>query len=199
MRWYRVAHGTSTPGGTIPSAAVAIKTPFMQVCLEEVPAVNDIHPVSEPPWGELDSGILDAVRAFSCIPGITTVSSCEGHPERDGDEAEWHIGWRIIAADPGAGIFESGPDPQGWTITEWLIWHVNDLAKAGFGIYRNLSVPPPFLNGPGECMTFWVHGILNAEKPMSPDEYIREVVETWGQTGYGGIPWPEELQLGAPS
>ncbi|MGI5133849.1 hypothetical protein [Streptomyces sp. CA-106110] len=40
---------------------------------------------------------MPLVRALYSLPGIVTISSCEGHPERDGDTAESHVGWKIRA------------------------------------------------------------------------------------------------------
>ncbi|MEU1600683.1 hypothetical protein ABZ468_50135, partial [Streptomyces sp. NPDC005708] len=72
----------------------------------------------EPPWDELDVGAAPLVRPLSSLPGIVTISSCEGHPERDGNDAEWHVGWKLRSADPKASIRDAGPSPQGWLVTE---------------------------------------------------------------------------------
>lgn len=146
-----------------------------------------VYENTTPPWDTLDPGIVDLVRAFSKMPGITTVSSCEGHRERDGDEAEWHIGWALRSADPTMSIIDAGPDPQGWLLTEWLLWHANDLARADYRIVRSTSIPAPFLNFPGRALTFWVHGALSGEQTMTPAEYLASLRETWEKTGYGDL------------
>ncbi|OEJ21082.1 hypothetical protein [Streptomyces subrutilus] len=140
-----------------------------------------------PPWDALDPGIVSLVRAFSRMPGIITVSSCEGHPERDGEKADWHIGWKLRSADAAVSIIDAGPHPEGWLLTEWLLWHANDLGRAGYDIIRSTSIPAPFLNFPGRALTFWVHGSLSGEKTMSPDEYLASLRETWEKTGYGDL------------
>lgn len=84
-------------------------------------------------------------------------------------------------------IIDAGPHPEGWLLTEWLLWHANDLARAGYNIVRSTSVPPPFMNFPGRALTFWVHGALSGEKTMTPDEYLANLCETWEKTGYGEL------------
>lgn len=150
---------------------------------EEIAAFEE----NTPPWESLDSGITPLVRAFVAFPGITTVSSCEGHPERDGEEAEWHIGWKLRSADPAVSIIDAGPHPDGWLLTEWLQWHVHDLTRAGYRVNRDTSVPPPFMNFPGRAMTFWVRGALTGDKAMTPDEYLARLLKTWDETGYGDL------------
>lgn len=156
---------------------------YAEITAEEISAFED----AEPPWADLDPGIVPLVRAFQQLPGIHTKSSCAGHPDRDGASAEWHIGWVLRSADPKASIVDAGPHPEGWLMTEWLLWHANDLRRARRAIRTDFSVPPPFLNFPGRAMTFWVHGTVNATGALTPDQYLSELKHCWNATGFGDI------------
>ncbi|MGW9032200.1 hypothetical protein ACWGQ5_51100 [Streptomyces sp. NPDC055722] len=121
----------------------------------------------EPPWESLDTGVVPLVRALYSLPGIVTISSCEGHPDRDGDKAEWHIGWKLRSADPEASIRDAGPSPEGWLVTEWFMWHAQSMRAAQMGIRRFAHAPAPHVNGPGRAMVFWIYGEATGERALT--------------------------------
>ncbi|WP_167163176.1 hypothetical protein [Streptomyces sp. MBT27] len=137
-----------------------------------------------PPFDELDPGIEDVVRAFADLPGITTVSSCQGHPDRDGPAAEWHIAWVLRSADPALSISDAGPHPEGWLTTEFLIWHARDLARAGDAITYDVTAPFPLMNYPGRAMTFFLRGRLAGRGALTPAAYLEQLRHAWVDTGY---------------
>jgi hypothetical protein len=145
---------------------------------------------TDPPWDSLDPGIAPLVRAFAALPGIRTVSSGDGHRGKDGDEPEWHIGWVLGSADPAASIIDAGPSADGWLTTEWLLWHANHLDSSDRGVYRLLSVVPPFYNFPGRAVTFQVRGALRGARTMTPQEYLGNLRDEWADTGHRDVDWP---------
>lgn len=138
-----------------------------------------------PPWENLDAGIVPLVRVLSRFPGIVTVSSCEGHPERSG-AAEWHVGWCMRSSDPSISIIDAGPSAQGWLSTEWLMWMVQDMRRAGFAIRRDISTPPPYWNYPGRSMMFWIYGSTTSSErePVTSARFLQILLETWQDKGY---------------
>ena len=147
---------------------------------------------TEPPWDDLDPGIAPLVRAFSALPGIRTVSSGQGDPGRDGMEGEWHIGWVLGSADPAVSIIDAGPSADGWLTTEWLLWHANHLDSADRGVYRQVSVVPPFYNFPGRSITFSVRGALYGARTMTPAQYLAHLEQEWADTGHRDVDWPDD-------
>ncbi|NNN34634.1 hypothetical protein HLK59_30595 [Streptomyces sp. S3(2020)] len=148
--------------------------------------------------GPDEDRVPDAMRraaaVFAVLPGIVPLyfdmpDVQDSHPR----SGWWRIGWGVLPAEEGARVFDAGPHRDGWATTEYLVWFVRDLARGGYGIWNDLSSPPPFLNEPGECLSFSIEGDLNAEKAITPNEFVRDLRHMWADqnTGFMELDWPE--------
>lgn len=141
----------------------------------------DDHPVAEP-----DPFYRWPVQVLNALPGITAMA---GRREYD-LPGEWMLSWQILPALPHTTVFETGPHRDGWAASEWLVWFNRDLARAGREITTTVTSPPPYLNQPGESLSFQTFG---PTKPgsITPTDYARRLIETWDDgTGYAEITWP---------
>ncbi|WP_299570037.1 hypothetical protein [uncultured Williamsia sp.] len=126
------------------------------------------------------------VRVLNALPGITAMAAT-----RAADPAgEWMLSWQILPAMPHTTVFETGPHRDGWAITEWLVWFNRDLARAGEGITSTVTSPPPYLNQPGESLSFQTFG-PTAPGSLTPTRWAQALIETWDDgTGYVPVTWP---------
>ena len=141
------------------------------------------------PWEDVDRGIINLVWTINAtLPGIETISSCEGHPDRRIDpEPCWHVALVLQPADAEVGIERGGPHPDGWLSIEWLTWFVtSDLARAGYDIDMDVHAPAPYLNEPGRALTFWIEApVTSADRTtISPDEFGRALMSAWEEVGF---------------
>ncbi|WP_143546839.1 hypothetical protein [Rhodococcus sp. 06-235-1A] len=147
---------------------------------------NAVSPDSERRADRVDTFYDWPIRVLNALPGITALGG-----RREFDVAgEWMLSWQILPALPHTTVFETGPHRDGWAITEWLVWFNRDLARAGKGITSTVTSPPPYLNQPGESLSFQTFG---STKPgsLTPTEWARMLTETWDDgTGYMKITWP---------
>jgi hypothetical protein len=128
------------------------------------------------PWDEIDPPIRELVRELNEFPGIKTISSCGGHDEpaaeKDGrGPGHWDVflqPWFDFPDD----AEEVWPDRNGWLTLEFLCWVVGDLRSAGKRIRMALSSAPPYLNGPGRCLTFVIEGERFDKGGYTPEEFI---------------------------
>ncbi|MGW0040066.1 hypothetical protein [Gordonia sp. NPDC003376] len=126
------------------------------------------------------------VRVLNALPGI---AASAGRREYDLPD-EWMLSWQILPALPHTTVFETGPHRDGWAITEWLVWFNRDLARAGRGITTTVTSPPPYLNQPGESMSFQTFGPTEPGS-MTATEYAQGLIDMWDDgTGYMHIAWP---------
>lgn len=85
--------------------------------------------------------VKQAVESFEGITG----SSC-GDPKPDDDDPSWiHPGWVK---------FEIEKTELGWRVLEFLAWVTGDMLRAGERLKFFPSSPPPYLNEPGNCLSF---------------------------------------------
>ncbi|MQT02755.1 hypothetical protein FF041_21935 [Streptomyces jumonjinensis] len=136
----------------------------------------------------------NAAAVFAVLPGILPLHfgtpNIQESPDRSG---LWSIGWQILPAEEGVGEYYAGPHRDGWVATEYLIWFVRDLARGGYGIWSDVFALPPFMNEPGTSLYFSIQGDLNAEKPITPDQFVRDLRRSWvdQQTGFMDLDWPK--------
>jgi hypothetical protein len=124
-----------------------------------------IPPDDELPVNELDPAIVELCQAINEFPGLRTYESCQGFVD----------GHRL--GEPWAVYFQptpSPPTPDGYTSLEFMTWLCCYTARdRGFDVSMELNAPPPYLNGPGECMYFIIKG--RNRHPTEFAQFIREV------------------------
>ncbi|MFF3558250.1 hypothetical protein ACFYXL_33105 [Streptomyces tsukubensis] len=143
--------------------------------------------------GDVPELMRKAAAVFAVLPGILPLYFQEPNAQDSDRSGLWSIGWQILPAEEGVGDYYAGPHRDGWLATEYLIWFVRDLARGGYGIWNDVFALPPFLNEPGSALFFSIQGDLNAEKPITPDEFVRDLRHAWvdRETGFMGLNWPE--------
>lgn len=140
---------------------------------------------TEPDYDHIPRPYRYLARVLNALPQVL-VSVWEG----DGD-SQWMISWAIRAAEPYSTVFDAGPHRDGWATTEWLVWFLRDYIRGGYDVDQYVTSPPPFLNEPGESMSFVaVFEKETALKRVDPDEFAVSVMSTWEQTGYASVEWP---------
>ncbi len=111
------------------------------------------------------------------------------------DEDDWYVSWHIRPAEPYSTVFDAGPHRDGWATTEWLVWLLRDYQRAGYDIDQYVTSPPPFLNEPGESLSFVVRfGRRGDGKSVDSIELADYVMSTWATTGYQEVDWPEAVR-----
>lgn len=103
------------------------------------------------PAASIDPTIQRLVDALNAFDGIDTVGSCGGHPEplKGGQwpAGSWYVKFRVDKTE------------HGWRALEFLAWALNhDYRRAGHNITMYPSAPPPYLNTPGQMLTFALEG-----------------------------------------
>jgi hypothetical protein len=144
-------------------------------------------------WEQVPPGMLDAARVFNVLPGIVPLFfDLPDITSAERTSIWWRIAWGILPAEDGATVFDAGPHRDGWATTEYLVWFVRDMQRAGYSIWTEVYSPPPYLNQPGESLTFTVEGDLRGEKPIHPDQFVRDLKTAWADqsTGFMEIDWP---------
>lgn len=144
-------------------------------------------------WEHVDHGIINLVWTLNAtLPGVETISSCEGHPDpRIDPEPCWHVALVLQPADAELGIERGGPHPDGWLSIEWLTWFItSDLSRAGYDIAMSVHAPAPFVNHPGRALTFWIEAPIASKdgKPIAPDEFGRMLMSAWEEVGFDPTP-----------
>lgn len=99
------------------------------------------------PVAELDPPVRGLVWVLNRFPGITTYTSCGGHPaaEREGrdDRAEegcWYVDFHVDRTD------------EGWISLEFFAWVAYDLCPGG--VQFEALAKAPYLNEPGKMLWF---------------------------------------------
>lgn len=115
------------------------------------------------PYKELDKNIVKLVRALNAFDGITTIGSCGGHAQQT-NPSQWPEGsWYVK--------FTVARDEEGWFALEFLAWLVNNSMRRGDRqVYLYPTAPPPYLNAPGEVLTFVLEG-----EQEDPEKVAREL------------------------
>jgi hypothetical protein len=134
-------------------------------------------------------------RVLNAMPGIEVFGTMDS---REGGD-EWTLWWSIQSADDNLDIADVGPSPEGWLVSEWLVWLVRDYRRAGKSIDSRVTAPPPMINNPGAMMTFAIEADLGGPDAVDPHEFARTVIKLWSgdggeivKSGYFEIDWPAE-------
>lgn len=137
----------------------------------------------------IDPSLQWPVKVLDALPGIAATGD---RYRWKGDTSDsWMLSWRILSAQPYTTVYEAGPHRDGWASTEWLVWFTQDLIRAGRDLKTTVSSPPPYLNQPGEALSFQVFGSFRAGS-VSPTEYAADLIAMWDDdTGYADIEWPK--------
>lgn len=136
----------------------------------------------------IDPDLRWPVQVLNALPGVAAFGS---HYRLKGDVSDrWMLSWQILSAQPYTTVFEAGPHRDGWASTEWLVWFTRDLIRSGCNLETTVTSPPPYLNQPGESLSFQVFGSLS-KGSLSPAQYAKNLIATWDDdTGYADINWP---------
>jgi hypothetical protein len=102
-------------------------------------------------YDDLDSNVRELVRELNQFPDLHTLGSCGGHPERI----------TAVSAPEGRWWVTLHPDwtDDGRISLEFVAWAVRDLARANHLLFLEAFACPPWLNEPGEGLTFQLTGI----------------------------------------
>lgn len=131
-------------------------------------------------------------EVLNAMPGIGGWASMD---TRD-DDHKWELWWSIESADANLEVADVGPSPEGWLVSEWLVWLVRDYRIAGRLIESSVTAPPPMINEPGAMMTFYITASLAGPDSVDPDEFAQSIINVWDgrpgspRTGYFDIDWP---------
>jgi hypothetical protein len=108
-------------------------------------------PKTMPPTDEIDKNILPLVKALNEFEGVHTVGSCGGH--ENPSHGQWPAGTFYVK-------FDLDHTEHGWRALEFLAWFVNEvMANTEKGTATLMPVsPPPYLNTPGDCLSFVIEG-----------------------------------------
>lgn len=119
------------------------------------------------PYHELDENIVGLVKALNEFEGIYTVGSCGGHANNkhyQKPEGEWMIVFMIE-------FNGTEVSAEGWFALEFLVWFCNNnLSRSGYQVYISPYSAPPYLNEPGNTISFTFEG-----KSVSPDFVVEEL------------------------
>lgn len=103
------------------------------------------------PYDDLDGNVRELVRELNHFPDLHTIGSCGGHPEpmtaASAPEGHW---WVTLQPDW---------TDDGRISLEFVAWAARDLARADNRVSLQAFACPPWLNRPGEELTFQLGGI----------------------------------------
>ena len=74
---------------------------------------------AEPQYDSVPRELVWPRLVLNALPGI--LASGFNYSHEDGSE-EWSLQWQILPAERYTNVFDAGPDPQGWAVSEWLVW-----------------------------------------------------------------------------
>ena len=140
---------------------------------------------SQPNYSDVPVRYQYLARILNSLPKILADVSDSG------GEDNWMISWRVRPAEPYSTVFDAGPHRDGWATTEWLVWLFGDYMRSGYDVYQYPSSPPPYLNEPGESLSFVT--MINAKsdrKVVDPNTLAAWIIEMWNETGYVEVAWP---------
>lgn len=148
---------------------------------------------AKPDYDSTPGELVWPTQVLNAMPGVLA----HGAIYQYGDDSEWSLGWSVLPAERYTSVFDAGPDPKGWAVTEWLIWFARDFERAGKAISSRVTSPPPYLNEPGEMLTFLIEGVIGHEDAVTAHQFATELIDVWDgresnrPTGYFAIEWPE--------
>ncbi len=119
-------------------------------------ALIDRYVNSADPYNGMDQNIVGLVNALNAFDGIYTVSSCGGHQNNTPYQlplGKWEVMFMLEAARV------NSPSVQAWLTLELLAFGFSKCFDAGDGkVQITVFSPDPFLNGPGDSITFTLEG-----------------------------------------
>ncbi len=118
--------------------------------------------MSDIPYAEIDSNVVELIKALNAFPDIVTTSSCGGHRNSkpyQKPEGEWEIFLSLVTV-------EGKPTDDAWTSIELLAFA---FTKVFGGTGLRVVSADPFLNGFGDSISYV------AEGKTSPDSIAREL------------------------
>ena len=71
-----------------------------------------------------------------------------------------------------------------------------DFQRGGAPVNARVSLPPPYLNEPGEAMAFIVEGEIDVDGSVSAADYADALIRIWDgadtgkPAGYFDVEWP---------
>lgn len=124
-----------------------------------------------PSLANLDPNIRTLVKALNAFEGIQTIGSCGGH--ENPSPAQWDKGTFYVK-------FDVDWTTEGRFALEFLAWFFNDYCHKS-DITGHVQLVPvaaaPFINTPGECLSFAVEG-FNAADPELIGNRLNELRKT---------------------
>lgn len=150
--------------------------------------------VAEPRYDKVPDELLWPAKVLNAMPGIIATACNYAY---DDSASEWSLQWQILPAERYTSVFDAGPDPQGWAVSEWLVWLARDFQRGGAPVQARVSSPPPFLNEPGESMAFIVEGQTGTPESVSAADFADALIREWDGSdsgrpaGYFEVEWPE--------
>ncbi|MFD4323186.1 hypothetical protein ACFWQC_01030 [Nocardioides sp. NPDC058538] len=150
--------------------------------------------VAEPRYDDVPDELLWPAKILNAMPGIIATACNYTYEDR---VSEWSLQWQILPAERYTSVFDAGPDPQGWAVSEWLVWLARDFQRSGAPIHARVTSPPPYLNEPGESMAFIVEGETGTPESVSAVDFADTLMRVWDGTdsgrpaGYFEVKWPE--------
>lgn len=112
----------------------------------------------------MDSNIVELCKTLNKFKGIQTVGSCGGH-ENPAPYQRPAGSWSVT--------FTVEHNEHGWRALEFLTWVTNNnFARSGFRIHLSPYSAPPYLNEPGQALTFSIDG-----EGIEPEKYVKELIE----------------------
>lgn len=160
-----------------------------------VPAGVD---VAQAPWDDSPSGapvdyshtaarLVGVMRVLNALPGIRAYCS----DRRDGSD-EWEIWISLLSEEPLGSVAEFGPSRLGWLAIEWVVWFLKDLSRAGYDVDWGVGSAAPFLNTPGEAMSFFAMLNVGVEhgRQITPTQFEDSLRSAWDHTGPVDVSWP---------
>ncbi len=101
---------------------------------------------------DIDSNVRSLISVLNSFPGVETTGSCGGHPEPR-KIYQWPSGsWNVV--------MHIKHNRTGLLSLEFLAWAINhDIRRSkGNRILFLPTAPPPWLNGPGQCLYYVLEG-----------------------------------------
>ncbi len=125
------------------------------------------------PYDELDTNIVELVRAINSFPGIYTVGSCGGHPNNkdfQNREGTFDIVFQLE-------VEGRRPTEDAWLSLEFLVYIFNNVFyRTGSKVFVGPYSAPPHYNKPGSTITFRLGG---EEDPNEIAELLKDQKAQW--------------------
>jgi hypothetical protein len=150
---------------------------------------------ASPSYDNVPSELVWPARVLNAMPGIIATATVYDYP----DESEWALSWHILPAERYTSVFDAGPDPKGWAVSEWLIWLARDFMRSDYAVSSRVTAAPPFINQPGESMTFLIEGVIGQPNSTTAEAFADSIISIWDgksekeRTGYYKIDWPPKV------